>query len=837
MSYITSNQGRPIQGVSQQPEKTRLPGQCTLSENLRPDVVRGLINRQGTESASTLNDAPLTSGSKWHHYSRGTGEEYFISIEKGTGKVRVWSPNGTEHIVNVEDNSENVYLASPQPTRTLKMLTIGDYTFIVNTTKTVWIDAQNAPASTNTAIIYIQFADYGQNIIISINDFWIGTITTADGGSADDKYGITPTFLIHKVNQMLLGFSGLEHRTKWTSNIPAYDLANPSAKFHEVFNWSVHNNTIWINRKNGASFTTQLTDDADNANSVIINGKIDNTTLLPGTAPEGFVVEVDPPGSTTSENSNYWLKAINTNSDHITWRETIAPGISLGAYKSSMPHVLVRESINAGIATFTLRVGEWSDREVGNDNTNPHPTFINVESPQMIQSIGIFQNRLFLTSGEAVIMSRSGDFFNFYRETAQAALDTDPIDVFSDVAKVNFLDASIYFDGDLVFFSNQGQFILDGSHPITRDNATLRQATTYEAQLSVDPVASGDAIFFAFDYGQFTGVREFFTDSITDTKKARPVTDHVKKYIEGNPTLMATSTNLNMLVIKTDHDDHILYVYDWLWQGADKVQSSWGKIVFPIEDKILFYEFSEATLWLVMLRGSKIVIETMDLGDPADEVTGYPIRLDMRVEIIMYHHTGGTWTGNDPYPEIPVKELVMVRKTGAFPADVGTAVDFFRDGLFLTTNEEMNDDFSNVTVTLGRKYYCKYSPTNPVALDENGYALSLDRLTIGSFYMNYNTTGELTATISSDNTSSRTYNYATVTLNDVTTRTYNYDNRTLGGVENLVGFAPLVDGQHRVPIRQKSDRYQLTFETSSHLPLEVRDFEYNGNLSRRGRRL
>jgi hypothetical protein len=88
--------------------------------------------------------------------------------------------------------------------------------------------------------------------------------------------------------------------------------------------------------------------------------------------------------------------------------------------------------------------------------------------------------------------------------------------------------------------------------------------------------------------------------------------------------------------------------------------------------------------------------------------------------------------------------------------------------------------------------------------------------------MNYNTTGDITATVVGDNG---------------TERTYEFGNRTLGGEENLVGYSPLTDGQHRIPIRQKSDRYTLTFTTETYLPLEVRDFEFNGNMSRRGRRL
>jgi hypothetical protein len=95
MGYITASQGRPIQGVSQQPEKTRLPGQCTQSDNLRPDIVKGLVNREGTTLETELTSASTSSRTKWHHYARGTGEEYYICIEPTTGKVRCFSLDGT----------------------------------------------------------------------------------------------------------------------------------------------------------------------------------------------------------------------------------------------------------------------------------------------------------------------------------------------------------------------------------------------------------------------------------------------------------------------------------------------------------------------------------------------------------------------------------------------------------------------------------------------------------------------------------------------------------------------------------------------------------------------
>ena len=825
MSYITSNQGRPIQGVSQQPEKVRLAGQCTQSDNFKPDIVRGLSTRPGAHAILKLLSIDPADTTKWHHYERGTGEEYFLAVQTD-GLVRIWSPaiNGhpaRDHPVTVEGGSV-AYLTMDDAHKDLKMMTIGDYTFLVNTTKNIEVDSvTKSPAAEHKALFYCQFANYGQIVNIFLQGFTgaVASYELPDGSESFHIDATTPDFVTYAIYQVLTTGT-------WVPTLPKGDAGAvvTGQNITSQYTVSIDSNVITLQRIDLADFTITVNDDADNKNSVAIKGKVSETTLLPGRAPEGFKVEVDPPGAATIENSSYWLVAENTGSNHVTWKESIEPGLTLRADPTTMPHVLVRESYSdiTGIAQFTLRPGEWEGREVGNNATNPHPTFLDETNPVPIQSLGIFQNRLFFTAGESVIMTRSDNFFNFYRETAQAALETDPIDVYADVAQVNFLDASVSFDGDLVFFSTKGQFILSGDDPVTAKNATLRQATQFESELAVDPVASGDNVFFCFNYGRFTGVREFFTDSITDTKRARPVTDHVKQFIKGTPRTMASSTNLNMLIIRTDADENILYVYDWLWQGAEKVQSAWGKWIFPADTRVLHFKFVKENLFLAVERPDGVYLEKIDMGDTDDIDITFPFRADHKTDATMIK-SDGIWYTADAYPNVDVDRLVMVARTGAHEGDAGTTITLTRpetpDG-FLYTDEDLGD--SDVEVSYGYKITATYIPTNPVAKDENGQALNLDRLTVGAFYMNYNTTGDLIAYIQNP--------YGGLREHPLT-------GRTLGGPENLVGFAPLVPGQHRVTIRQKSDRYTLAYITESHIPLEIRDFEFNGNLNRRGRRI
>ena len=809
MTYITSNQGRPVQGVSQQPDKNRFPGQCTLSNNFRPDVVRGLITRQGTNTTGTLIGASKNPLSKWHHYVRND-EEYFIEVQPN-GTLKAWSPDGTAHTVNVQD-SANTYLANSNPLENLEMKTVGDYTFLINRDKVIEKSSSKSSALVNQAIVYVQFADYTQQTSVYINGHLVGWQLCEKGDNASDKRSTRPDVVASKIYSGMNGGSGGP-----TPDEGTWGGTDISA----TYNMTLSHNCIFISRKDGALFAITVTDGVDNANAVAIFKEIEQTTMLPNFAPANFRVKVSPPGGNTSENASYWLKATTTtgiSGNTMTWNETVEPNLVLGMNPATMPHVLVRESVAGGVATFTLRQGEWEDREVGDDRTNPLPSFVG----EQIKAIGIMQNRLYFTAGEAVIMTRSGKFFNFFRTTAQASLDTDPIDIFADSEQINYLNASVGFDGDLVFFSKDAQFLLPGDKQLTAANAVLRKTTDFETLTSVVPVASGDNIFFAFNYGRFTGVREYFTDSVTDTKRARPVTDHVKEYIEGKPKIMVTSSNLNMLIIKAQ-EDNVVYVYDWLWQGSEKVQSAWGKLLFGDDDVILHFAFVDDLLRIVLIRDSgDVYCETIDLGDADSTGLDFPVRLDRKSDITFTWDAGDeVWKATDVLPNVYVDDIRVVRSTGCYDAEIGTLANIERVSTELWCYDDLGEGAS-VTCIIGVPYLCSYIPSNPVVKDQNGQAMNLDHLTVGAFYINYNTTGDLTATV--------TDSYGRE-------RTSSYGNRVFGAAENIVGFATLTEGQHRIPIRAKSDKYTLTIETEDYVPLTIRDFSFNGNWNRRGQRI
>lgn len=798
MGRVTGSFSRPIQGVSQQPAKVRLDGQCEVSENFKPDAVQGLITRPASELTAFFKDETFSAFDKIHDYDRGDNEEYFIRI-KPTGRVEVTSPDGRLHIVNESSDVPSRYIKSPNPQKDVDLVTIGDFTFISNNKIIVKESQDSSPARLNRSVVYVSFMDFSQTQVVTVDGVEVATYTSPDGSNVSQKEDVGTEFVSKKLFDQMVSNLG----SGWTIEL--------------------HGSCIYLWRNDFADFNLLTTDDANGDNLKGVSEFVTKLSDLPPRAPNGFMTEIRPAGSTPDSNNRYWLTAAaNDSSDDVIWNESLEPDLKLGTDNSTMPVVLIRESIDSsGVATFSLKRGDWQNRDVGNDENNPLPSFVG----SRIQNIGIFQNRLYVTSGESVVMSRTSNFFNFFRETTQTVLDTDPIDVYADAQKVNILKSSSALDGDLIFFSDNGQFRLDGSAPVSPSSAVLTQETQFQSNTDAPPVASGENLFFAFDYGEFVGIREFYTDNVTDTKRARPITEHISRYIEGRVRKMASSTTINTLIVQSDKLDNVLFVYDWLWQGTEKVQSAWGKWVLPEGESIKHFSFNNESLYLIIERDSGITYERIDLGDPDEEGLVFPLRLDSRAMVTAtYSANLEYWVMSNAVPFVKDEsELLGVRAEGCYPSEVGLDFSVEKLGDKLITYDELSNpiDGATVNVYIGRPFNCEYVPNQPVIRDQFEKPIGIDKLMLGVIWANYERTG-----------------FVTVDVEDEFGGTvhYEFNGRQVGGLTNLVGFAPEQDGEFRIPIRQKADRVKLRFKTNSHRPLQIRDFEYEGYWSPRGQR-
>jgi hypothetical protein len=160
------------------------------------------------------------------------------------------------------------------------------------------------------------------------------------------------------------------------------------------------------------------------------------------------------------------------------WLETYKPGTSKGMNEATLPHALVRESDG----TFTFTPFKWTVRQVGDDETNPAPTFIG----RTINGVFYWKNRLGFITDENVVCSTAGDYGNFWRNTMTTLLDSDLVDVALATNKVSILKYAVPFNDTMMLFADQSQFSLSVRDVLTPTSVSIDEAHRHRGLLRVE---------------------------------------------------------------------------------------------------------------------------------------------------------------------------------------------------------------------------------------------------------------------------------------------------------------------------------------------------------------
>jgi hypothetical protein len=102
------------------------------------------------------------------------------------------------------------------------------------------------------------------------------------------------------------------------------------------------------------------------------------------------------------------------------------------------------------------RLNFWKYREVGDNQTNPMPTFVGYP----IDTISFYKNRIVFASRQNVICSQAGDYFNFFASTVITIVDSDPIDLSASTLKPIRLKHAIAAPQGLLLFGDNAQLLL-----------------------------------------------------------------------------------------------------------------------------------------------------------------------------------------------------------------------------------------------------------------------------------------------------------------------------------------------------------------------------------------
>ena len=179
MTAITQKIHNYIGGISQQPDEAKIPGQVVEAQNVLPDAVQGLQKRFGSELVNALSSE--TNG-KWFHYYRDEDEQYIGQIDR-TGGIKVWKcSDGSEITVTKKSGEESDLTAYLVHTldEDLQTLTLNDFTYITNRTKTTAMAADIATAKPSEAFIELKKVAYASQYSVNLfDDVTTTSISTA----------------------------------------------------------------------------------------------------------------------------------------------------------------------------------------------------------------------------------------------------------------------------------------------------------------------------------------------------------------------------------------------------------------------------------------------------------------------------------------------------------------------------------------------------------------------------------------------------------------------------------------------------------------------------------
>ncbi len=736
MGLVTSTIPNLANGVSQQAPSVRLNSQAEEQINAYSSVISGLRKRPPTQHlADIVTDATPETEYFIHTINRDIGERYLVLATNS--ELRVVGFDGTEYTVNAPSGYS--YLSTGDPLKDFKAVTIADYTFILNKT----ISAQSVagvPTMPNpTGIVHCKQGNYATDYKVFVDDVEVASYTTLDDDKADLK----------------------------TSHI-AQELCNDLiTNLGAGYTVTLKGSAIKIERTDGSDFTLRTEDSFGNQALFAVKGSIQKFTDLPRVAFDGFKIEII--GEKASVNDNYYVVYEEDENATGVWKESYKDGDDGTLDAATMPWKLTREEDD----TFTLEPAEWDGREVGDVDSAPDPSFVG----RKINDVFFHRNRLGLIADENVIFSQSGEYFSFYPETVTTLLATDPIDVAVSHTKVSILRHAIPFNETLLLFSDQTQFMLNAGDSLTPETVSINQTTEYESSLQAEPVGAGGFVYFATNREGYTGVREFFVQADTSSNTAIDATLNVPRYLKGSATSLVSNTNEDILFVLTDGEFEVptCYVYKYLRRDNSALQISWSKWEFPSCDRILNVGVIESTAYWVMLRGTKVTLEKMQLQEaPEFTPTGKMVYLD------------GLRAGS----------------TAADGQTVVTVDDATYSGYPYT-----------MEYTLSTLYKRSQGANGSQVTDMSG------RLQLRQCKLSYQDTGM--------------FDVETVTQG--VTHTYHYAGRPLG-LLNL-GAVSLESGEFTFPIQSKNDRVSITIKNTTHYPSAFQSAEWTGFYTTRSRRI
>ncbi len=524
----------------------------------------------------------------------------------------------------------------------------------------------------------------------------------------------------------------------------------------------------------------------------------------------GDVVLYKNGGGTTlaglTDATNYYVIKVDANTIKLATSSanaTAGTAINLtGTGNNAQTLIYGSYSINGAAAAhyvngiFRFEYPAWDDRDVGDDITNPKPSFVG----NTINKVFYYRNRLGFLSAENAILSRTNDYFNFWAKTAFAISNADPIDLQSSSTHPASLYDAVEVNNGLLMFSANEQFLLSTDESLmTPETARISYLSSYAFNEKTHPFSLGVTVGFI----NSTAKNSRFYEMINIQRNSEPDVAEQSKVISklfpDDIDLPAASTENNVVLFGTQ-DNNEVWGYRYFNQAQKRVQSAWFKWILP--GTVTFHTIMDDVYYAIIKNSSNYTLESIDLKKEDDttlvDTEAYKIHLDTKSVIASGSLSYATSTNKTKFTKptgynSSSQLAVYCHKTGS---NKGRYAEGTIDGSDIT----FEGDWTGQDIVLGYLYEMEVElPTVYVQQKEGSSVRSETRgsLIVHRLNFTFGTVGLIDVTLKRKGRSDYTKTYESIEWDS-------YSASSLGIAEDYIHTIPAYDKNTNLSVHLKS---------------------------------
>lgn len=841
MPLVSSRIRSFIHGVSQQDDVLKLAGHTRGLTNALPSEVRGNQKRPPLEF---VPPGPVSTSifgqAKWHLFKRDENTRYIVGMV-GDGRLTSGGSsagNGPVVVVDVDTG-----IAQFPTSQTHDGLPVGGTDFTEDYLSRVSTLDGEPDARKRLRAISVGDTTFMVNKDVTVGRFGAvtGQTPTTILGNADCLIYVKQGFIDHEYRVEFdpdVGGTVFATYTPGTAlNAATNNIATQlTALINSIADWNataygsvIH---VWNTAVGSSEFSLKASDGFGGQALIGIKNSIERLSDLPPAAPNGYAVEVQ--GTDLEQYNNYWVnfvaddKQVADTPTTGTWKETVAPGLKVSPQWYQMPHLLIHD---AATGTFTMRPTEWEFREVGDEDSAPDPSFIHqndlssvfglrnaftYDTNLRIRDAVFHKNRIGFMSDENISFTRTGSFFEFWPKTATTILDSDPVDVAASAESVVNLQGAVQFNRDLLLFSDNAQFVMSGETPLTPEGAVIDTLSAHEQSTDVPPVSTGQTAIFPFRRGQSSGFREILLDGQTGVETSLDITSHIPTYIPSDIHHTVSNPATGLMAVLSDDEPDTVYVYKFVYNGLEKVLTSWSKWQLPGVSAVMTCFFIDNYLYFLLDRGDGIAsYERMDLETTERTYAGLDFvpRLD-RLQTSLGQATvaGRTRFTIDTTGGLSTTDYVVVAPGGTPGA--GHALGIVDSGP--TWVEVNGEEYIGSRAPYGLPYEWRAKLSTTFIRDREDRPVTEGRFQLRRMRLNLSETGYMRAEVTPANRPTRTIEWTPETV-------------------SLLDSAIVERGRFNIPVLGENIQTDVDLVNDTHYPSTLISADVEGFYHRRNR--